>query len=229
MKERRQNKRWRISWQSKIKLEGALTFIDCSISDLSFTGFKVALPPELPRDTFLKLNIMLGKDCLLEDIEVWMAWHKRKESLNLYGFYFSRIKDADKEKIYKFIRNHFPKMLYSQWQEGAIEEDKGIEDRRVFERFKAKLPLRFFNLSEAKQGQAITEDVSAKGVGLLAQEELRAGTALEMWVEVPDKGEPLYLRGEVVWSMPKRINNYLAGIKLEKANLMELSRLLRRR
>ena len=228
MKERRQNKRWQISWQAKIKLGGALTFIDCSISDLSFTGFRVALSPELPKDTFIKVDIMLGSDCFLKETEVWMAWHKRKEALNLYGLYFSRIKDADKEKIYRFIREHFPALLYSQWWQETAKPDEGIQDKRIFERFKVQLPLRFIDLNEQKEGKAVTEDISAKGVGFVTAQAIKPGASLEMWLQVPDKGEPLYMRGGVAWSKPQSAaSGYRTGINLERANLMGLSRALK--
>lgn len=229
MKERRAVKRWEINWQARLKLEGAVAFIDCIIGDLSFKGLKVALAPALPADTFLNLDLVLSEECALEDIAVWPAWHRKVEDINLYGLYFSRIRDADKEKIYRFIKGHFPKLLYSQWWDtGPREEDEEKDDRRVFERFRAELPLRFLNLSDARPGEAVTEDVSAKGVGFLAREKLSSGAPLEMWLEPPDKGGPLYLRGEVVWSIPKMMDYYRVGVKLEQVNFMELSRLLKK-
>lgn len=226
MQDHRQAKRWQINWQAKIKLEGAVAFINCSISNLSFKGCRVALAPKLPTDTFLKLSLILGKDCVLQDIEAWVAWHRRIENLNLYGFYFSRIKDTDKEKIYKFMREYFPELLYSQWREEATKADKGMQDHRIFERVKAQLPLKFLNLNENEEGRAVTEDISAKGVGFATDTAIKPGTPLEMWLQVHDKGEPLYIRGEVVWSRLQAANKYRVGINLEKANLMGLSRAL---
>jgi hypothetical protein len=48
-----------------------------------------------------------------------------------------------------------------------------------------------------------------------------------MWLKVPDKGEPLYLRGEVVWSRLEEADKYHCGVNLEKADLMGISRVLR--
>jgi hypothetical protein len=53
------------------------------------------------------------------------------------------------------------------------------------------------------------------------------GAPLELWLEMPDKGEPLYLRGKVVWSLRHKPQAWRAGIELEKAQLMGLSRALR--
>lgn len=227
MKERRAIRRWQINWPAKIKLEGALAFITCSVGDLSLKGFKAALAPKLPTDTFLKLDVILEEGCVLEDVEVWVAWQKRMANLNLYGFYFSRLKDADKEKIYRFMRRHYPKILHHQCWQGITKAGQETQDNRIFERFKAQLPLKFLDLNTNKEGQAFTEDISAKGMGLAAEKELKPGAALEMWLQVSDKGDPLYMRGEVVWSRPQGLSQYRTGVKLEKANLMELSRILR--
>lgn len=227
MHDRRQIKRWKISWQAKLKLEGALAFIDCSIIDLSFKGFQVALAPKLPTDAFIKLSLILADGCVVNDIEVWVAWHRKVQNLNLYGFYFSRIKDEDKEKIYKFMRGHFSELLHNQWWQETTKGGEEMEDRRIFERLKVRLPLKLFNLSENREAQAVTEDISAKGVGCITEQELKPGTPLEMWLELPDKGEPVYIRGAVAWSQPRDTNNYRLGINLEKAHFMQLAGVLK--
>ncbi|MFH0763033.1 MAG: PilZ domain-containing protein [Candidatus Omnitrophota bacterium] len=229
MQNRRENVRWKISWRAQVKIDDAVTFIDCVIADINFKGLKVVLAPLLPAAVFVKLDIILDKECSLEGVEVWRAWHRKIGGHNLYGFYFSKIKDKDKEVIYKFIRSHFPDLLDSLWWDKEDEARQGKEapDRRIFERFKAGLPLKYLDLSENKEGSAVTEDISAKGVGFVTAGAVKPGASLEMWVEIADKGEPLYLRGEAAWSSFKDANNCRVGINLEKANLMALSRVLR--
>jgi hypothetical protein len=82
-------------------------------------------------------------------------------------------------------------------------------------------------MDTGSEGQAMTLDISAKGIGLVSGFALKPRAALEMWLEVSDKQEPIYTRGEVVWSEKAESGNFTAGINLEKANLMDLSRLLR--
>jgi hypothetical protein len=82
-------------------------------------------------------------------------------------------------------------------------------------------------VSENREGTGQTADISAKGIGLVADVELAPNTPLEMWLEIPDKGEPLYTRGEVVWSKMMEPNKFRIGVNLEKADLMGLSRVLR--
>ena len=102
-----------------------------------------------------------------------------------------------------------------------------FQDRRLFERIPIKLSLRFLVLRSKRAGLAQTLDVSAQGIGLLTESELLPHTTLEIWLHVPDRGEPLYARGEVVWSKMVEPNRYRAGICLEKIDLMGISRILR--
>ena len=102
-----------------------------------------------------------------------------------------------------------------------------MDDRRVFERIPAKLDVRYLDVNSGKDGQAVTRDISAKGVGLVTSAALAARTPLELWLSVPDKGEPIYTRGEVAWSAPAAEGIYHTGINLERADLMGFSRVLR--
>ena len=105
--------------------------------------------------------------------------------------------------------------------------NEGSQDRRVFERFLASIPVRFLNPRTNQEGFCKTQDISAKGLGLETKELLAVNSDLELWLEIPDKGEPLYTRGAVAWSKSSGVNEYRAGINLEKADLMGLSRVLR--
>ncbi|MDD4939508.1 MAG: PilZ domain-containing protein [Candidatus Omnitrophica bacterium] len=102
-----------------------------------------------------------------------------------------------------------------------------MDDRRVFERIGTKLPVRFLDPISGKEGTADTTDISANGLGMVTNESLRTMTPLEMWLGIPDKHEPLYTRGQVVWSesLPSS-GEYRIGIRLEKAELMGLARVL---
>jgi hypothetical protein len=102
-----------------------------------------------------------------------------------------------------------------------------MDDRRVFERIDIKLPVRFLDPSSGREGKADTSDISANGLGLIINENLPTSTDLEVWLGIPDKHEPLYTRGQVVWSEPlSGTGAYRTGIRLEKAELMGLARVL---
>ncbi len=102
-----------------------------------------------------------------------------------------------------------------------------MDDRRVFARFPVNFPLRFLNLEQSKEGEAVTFDISAKGIGIVADKELPVHSDVELWLKVPDNKEPFYTRGEVVWSKMLDTNKCRAGINLERADFMGISRVLR--
>jgi len=102
-----------------------------------------------------------------------------------------------------------------------------FEDLRVFQRFPVKLPLRILDLDTNKEGQAQTIDISAKGIGISTNALLSPAASVEMWLKVPDRGDPLYTRGEVIWSEMTGSNQFRSGINLDRADLMGISRILR--
>lgn len=103
-----------------------------------------------------------------------------------------------------------------------------MEDRRIFERINARFPLRFVDANKGREGSAETVDISANGIGLVTSEAVSAHTPLELWLEIPDQHNPLYTRGEIVWSNPVAgsANLQRAGICLERPELMGLARVL---
>lgn len=228
MEDRRRFVRWQTNYQAQIKLQGAEANIYCRIADISLKGLQISLGVKLEKDVFIKLSIALAANYVL-DTEVWVAWHRTVGETNVYGLYFSRIKDSDKEKIYQFLRKYFPEIINRQWSKDVKGEkgDEKMEDRRIFARFPLSLNLRFLGVKDNQEGQGRTFDVSAKGIGFVTDRQLEPNAPLEMWLKIPDKGEPLYTRGEVVWSKPTGLNEYKAGVNLEKADLIGFSRLLR--
>jgi hypothetical protein len=174
------------------------------------------------------MKIMLCDGYVLE-VETWVVWHRSVEGVNLYALYFSKISESDKEKIYKFVYRYFPTEMQVQYKSSLIEEKGGepMKDRRIFARFETKFPLRFLDLNSVIECQGDACDISAKGMGFVAERELSPCTPLEVWLQIPDKGEPLYSRGEVVWSKRLEPNKCRIGVRLERADLMGLSRVLR--
>jgi len=228
MQERRCTSRWQINRQTEVKLEGAEAFASCTIRDINLKGMQVCLAMKLPRDKFIKFCIFLHKKFALE-VEAWVVWQKTITNENRCGIYFTKIKDHDKERIYRFVCEHYPGHLTKCWW-GAVTEEKGgeqMEDHRIFNRIPVKFPLRFLDVNTGKDGLAQMQDISAKGIGMLANTELAQKSSLELWLEIPDKGEPLYARGDVVWSQMVAPDKFRVGVNLEKADLMGLSRVLR--
>jgi hypothetical protein len=227
----RRYQRWLIGKKARIRLRGAGESMSCTISDVSMSGFKVSMPHKLPVNSFVDCSVVLSDEVSI-NAQAWVVWHKPAGSSYCYGLYLNRMPQREKEKL-----NRFMKMFASDQQELAprrkaplFEEEGGghVNDRRIFERFQVDFPASFLDVNDGSEGSAQVTDVSAKGIGITVtgNKEISPRSSLEMWLRIPDKGEPLYTRGQVVWS---RVENgeYKSGVNLEKADLMGLSRVLR--
>jgi len=107
------------------------------------------------------------------------------------------------------------------------QDNQVKEDRRVFERFPVALLVNLMDLDAGKELDANTCDISAKGVGIVSQEYLKPGNRLELWLNIKDGREPFYTKGTVMWARQQEADKYRAGISLERAELMGMSRIFR--
>jgi len=230
MRERRKLTRWQINKRVLLNFDQAAELF-CQLKDINCIGAQVTLNTKLPQDVIFKMSLRLSENYTIV-AKVWATWHKVINGSHHYGLYFSEIKDADKDKINKFINVFYPndnpnKILQSEIID--TKEEKGGEemnDHRIFERFRKEFSARFIGL-DGKEVVAQTFDVSAKGLGLSNTQELESRANLEIWLDVPNSTEPLYTRGQVVWSRLAGEGGFRSGIELERADLMGISRLLR--
>ena len=102
-----------------------------------------------------------------------------------------------------------------------------FRDRRAYQRIPIRLSLRYLDLDSNREGLAFTRDVSANGIGIFTVEELPSRTPLKIWLQIPDRSEPLYTEGKVVWSRMVEPDQYRAGVCLEKVDFMAMSRIIR--
>lgn len=242
MDDRRRVTRWQVDAPARIRHEAEEGHFSARVKDLSLKGLNLVSKEKLTKDACVKLQVSL-EDGPSFKFEAWVCWHKAYGETNCYGLYFIKIDDQTKEGIFRFVRNnHYDEVNKKWFGEENIDEAPGhiglagvhnyergekMEDKRIFERFAKKLPLRFLDLNSFQEGGVQTEDISAKGIGFISDVELKPDTPLELWVEVVDKGEPLYARGQVAWSRMCEGGQCRVGVNLEKANLMGLSRILR--
>ncbi len=98
-------------------------------------------------------------------------------------------------------------------------ENLGFKERRAFTRFSVKILLRYLNLNLTGAAHAQTQNVSAKGICLVTNEDLAAETPLDIWLQMPDNGEQMYVKGKVVWSNMVEPNKYRVGVNLENTEL----------
>jgi hypothetical protein len=101
-----------------------------------------------------------------------------------------------------------------------------MEDRRVFARINTKFPITFLDPLTGREGKADAVNISANGICLITDERLSERTPLEVWLGIPDHHSPLYARAEVIWSKLLDSNQQEVGVRLEKAELLGLARIL---
>jgi hypothetical protein len=107
-----------------------------------------------------------------------------------------------------------------------IMENMDFENRRIYERVPAKFSLRLLDESSNRHSIAQAQDISTKGVNILTDVELQPSNLLEMWLPIPDKGESLYARGQIMWSKMIGSNKYRAGVKLEEVDSKGIMQLI---
>jgi|GEM_PF-988939 len=107
--ERRTLPRWRIASPAKIKWQDSKDYIPCEIRDLNMRGFSLCLAEEIPGDN-VRMELYFNEKYFF-DIEVSAAWHKEVDGKQIYGIRFLRIRDSDREKIYKMMKENFSNYL----------------------------------------------------------------------------------------------------------------------
>ena len=100
-------------------------------------------------------------------------------------------------------------------------------EKRKFVRFLISIPLKY-----AKMGIKVINDssicnISAKGLGLIAAEELPVATPLDICLKIPDNGQDIPLEAEVVWAKPFGSSKYIYGLSLKNAQIKPIPLVLR--
>jgi Tfp pilus assembly protein PilZ len=101
----------------------------------------------------------------------------------------------------------------------------GVE-RRVFERFEAKHPVRLNSREDPFSADVYLRDISAGGVKIITKQKLNPDNEVEFWVDVPDSHGPIHFSGSVVWTKNVGRNVWDAGIRFKYIRLLDCRRLL---
>jgi hypothetical protein len=106
-------------------------------------------------------------------------------------------------------------------------KEADMEDRRLFTRMRIEIHLKFLDLTQNLEGEGDTVDISANGVGFVTKESLTTNASIDMWLFIPDHHEPLYTKGEVVWTKPLEYGQeQRVGVRLIKEDCLGLARTL---
>jgi hypothetical protein len=108
--------------------------------------------------------------------------------------------------------------------DSAEMEWNEFKDRRFFARFNAHVVVRCRHHSVKP---ANTIDISAQGVGIVSEEELKPETPIEIVLSFPDTNDEFVATGKIIWTRKTEDNKFRIGIALEKPELMMISQFLR--
>ncbi len=105
LKEKRLIPRWKISAPAKIKWSKETEYSPCEVKDLNMRGCSLLLTRKIPEGC-LAGNLYFNERFFF-DIEIAIVWQKEADNKYSYGIKFTRFRDADKEKLFKMIREDF--------------------------------------------------------------------------------------------------------------------------
>ncbi len=99
------------------------------------------------------------------------------------------------------------------------------DDRRSFDRFLARFPVKFKDSRQGYGTDVFLRDISAEGAKVITRQKMFPFDSVSIQVKLPDGYEEMLLNGEVIWIKSENSRVYDVGIKFFKADLMGIQRL----
>ena len=75
-----------------------------------------------------------------------------------------------------------------------------MEERRQFVRLDTRLDIKYTVLPTGASQPGATKDIGGGGICLFAEQEMPAGTRLQVAMKLPGREQPVNFTAEVVWS-----------------------------
>jgi len=101
----------------------------------------------------------------------------------------------------------------------------GWNERRVCTRFPVSVLVKCVSKNQHMIAESF--NISAKGLGLITNEELSCGSRVNMFVLTPGSGEKVAVQGRVVWAENFGFGKYKIGIALGHTELKPVTIVLR--
>lgn len=104
---------------------------------------------------------------------------------------------------------------------------QSFEEKRAYPRFPISLPVCCQNGNPASKIYARTRDISAIGLGIVADSEIPIGTNFDLYLEMLDNKERIQRKGEVVWLQKVEEGMFRIGIRVLEQKLKPIPIVLR--
>lgn len=102
-----------------------------------------------------------------------------------------------------------------------------MEDRRTFQRFDARYPVKFKDTRKGFGEEVILRDASAQGVRIKCKDRYFINDHLALEVELPGGRDPMDLRGKVVWVSKDPQNHWDIGLEFHEIDLFGMARMFK--
>ena len=100
------------------------------------------------------------------------------------------------------------------------------KDKRLFERFSARFPVKFKDGREDYGTNVFLRDASDQGAKLLSRKRFFLNDYVAVDVKLPDGTDPLVLNGQIIWVRTIEPNMlWDIGVKFPKVDLMKIQRI----
>ena len=114
------------------------------------------------------------------------------------------------------------------WRSSVCQQlRQTTEERRIFERFSARFPVKFKDAREDYGTEVFLRDASAQGMRILTKERFFLDDQIALEVELPDGGEPMVLSGHVVWVKFLNLSLWDIGVQFSQVNFLKMQRLFK--
>lgn len=122
MQERRRYVRWSVTSPLRYKIQGSNLESMGLTKDISMGGIGAFILEELPQGSILDLILEIPDELRPIKTEGKLIWKKQiqreKREQFITGVFFTRLKDEDKEKIYRYVRENLSNEITKRWWQG---------------------------------------------------------------------------------------------------------------
>jgi hypothetical protein len=98
-------------------------------------------------------------------------------------------------------------------------QEAGFRERRSCPRFYARIAVLCVNPATSIVYLAMTHELSAHGIRIISTEPIQPSSLLNICINMPDNGEQINVRGQVVWSQQVNDDHFMIGIHLKNCAL----------
>ena len=101
------------------------------------------------------------------------------------------------------------------------------KNKRLFERFKARFPVKFEHSQGDFGKDVFLRDASAQGMKFTTRQRLFLHDGVAVEVKLPDGNDPLKLNGRVKWTRLSGPDLWDVGVEFHKIDLMKVQRIFK--